>query len=117
MGRATKSEFDITGRITELLLKKGWTQYTLSARSGVPQPTIASWFTGRNDPSLGALEKICHGFEISLAEFFSTETKMDEMERCGQEMQMIIRRLNSESRGHLMSFAFFLESEAYKNSP
>ena len=48
MGRATKPEFDISGRISELLIKKGWTQYMLSGESGVPQPTIASWFTGRN---------------------------------------------------------------------
>ncbi len=117
MGRSSKTQFDISARITELITKRGWTQYTLAKLSGVPQSTIATWFTGRNAPSLGALEKNCHALGITLSDFFQTKTDLDETERCGQEVQMIIRRLNEERRGHLMSFAFFLDAEENKNDP
>ncbi len=115
MGRSTKTQFDISARIMELIAKRGWTQYTLSKQSGVPQSTIATWFTGRNEPSFGAIEKICNGFGITLSEFFSTDAEMDKTEKYGKEMQMIIRRLNNESREHLMSYAFFLDSDRNKN--
>ena len=45
--------------------------YALAKKSGVTQPCIANWFNERNyTPSLDALEKVCDGLEITMAQLF-----------------------------------------------
>ena len=62
---------NILDKITEQRLARGWTEYQLSVRSGVPQSTISSWYRKDMLPSLTSLEKICMAFGITLSQFFS----------------------------------------------
>lgn len=62
---------DILGSITEHRVKRGWTEYQLAERSGLPQSTISSWYRKNMIPSLPSLEKICVAFGITLSELFA----------------------------------------------
>ena len=62
---------DLLKRISDLLTARGWTEYALAEKSGIPASTINSWFSQKKaSPKLVTLEKLCKGFEISLSEFF-----------------------------------------------
>lgn len=67
---------DILGRITELRLKKGWTEYELAKQSDLAQTTISSWYNKNMLPSYTSLEKVCIGLGITLSEFFSEDGKI-----------------------------------------
>ncbi len=57
--------------ITKYRLERGWSEYQLSERSGLPQSTISSWYRKKMTPSVSSLEKICNAFGITLSQLFS----------------------------------------------
>lgn len=64
--------FDVTGRINELCKARGWSYYRLAKESGIPYSTLNTMLHKANTPSVPSLTKMCAGFQISLAQFFST---------------------------------------------
>ena len=52
---------------------KNWSEYTLAQNSNLTQSTISTWYRKQLQPSVASLEKICNGFGITLAQFFSEE--------------------------------------------
>ncbi|WP_125141316.1 helix-turn-helix domain-containing protein [Clostridium transplantifaecale] len=65
--------FDVLGRIKELREARNWSVYKLALLSGIPQSTIATWYQKNLCPPIDKLEILCNVFDITLAEFFSTE--------------------------------------------
>ncbi len=63
----------ITNRILELLSFNHWSLYRLAKESGIPYSSLSNLKSRKNCPSIPTLEKICKGFNISLAEFFNFE--------------------------------------------
>lgn len=63
----------ISLRIRELCKQKGFTQYALSMKSGVPQSTLST-IINCSFPSMKMriVYEICEGFEISIKEFFDS---------------------------------------------
>lgn len=60
-------------RIEQLCIERNMTKYALSERSGVPQSTLTSIKKKRSrSVQIKTLYAICEGFEISLAEFFTS---------------------------------------------
>lgn len=59
---------NILETITKYRLERGWTEYQLAERSGLPQSTISSWYRKDTVPSL---EKICNAFGITLSQLFA----------------------------------------------
>ncbi len=60
-------------RIEQLCIERKMTKYELSERSGVPQTTLSSIKKKRSTSvKMKTLYAICEGFDISLAEFFSS---------------------------------------------
>lgn len=60
-------------RIEELKKEKNMTQYMLSERSTVPQTTLISIKRKRsNSVSAKIIYLLCEGFDITLAEFYSS---------------------------------------------
>ena len=60
-------------RIEQLCIERKMTKYELSERSGVPQTTLTSIKKKRSTSvKMKTLYAICEGFDISLAEFFSS---------------------------------------------
>ena len=61
---------DVVARIKELMEKKYWTSYELSAQTGISTNAIYDWFKAGAVPSLGNIEKICEAMGITLEQFF-----------------------------------------------
>ena len=62
---------DILGMIRKNREARGWTEYQLAERSGLPQSTISSWYKKGMTPSFSSLEKICEAFGLTLSQFFA----------------------------------------------
>ena len=62
---------DILASITEYREERGWTEYQLAERSGLPQSTISSWYRKNMIPTIPSLQKICTAFGITLSQLFA----------------------------------------------
>ena len=62
---------DVLGLIRKNREARGWTEYQLAERSGLPQSTISSWYQKGMTPSFSSLEKICDAFGLTLSQFFA----------------------------------------------
>ena len=62
---------DILGLIRKNREARGWTEYQLAERSGLPQSTFSSWYKKGRTPSFSSLEKICEAFGLTLSQFFA----------------------------------------------
>lgn len=62
---------DILSAITAYREERGWTEYQLAERAGLPQSTISSWYRKQMVPSIPSLEKICKAFGITLSQLFA----------------------------------------------
>ena len=94
---------DILAVILENREARGWTEYQLAERSGLPQSTISSWYRKNMIPTV-PLEKICQAFGITLAQLFAeqgtpvslTESQVELLERwsrLNKEQQAVIFQL------------------------
>ena len=80
---------DILGVILTYREARGWTEYELAERSGLPQSTISSWYRKHMNPTIPSLEKICGAFGITMSQLFAeggspvtlTETQMQLLDR------------------------------------
>lgn len=61
---------DILKSITTYREERGWTEYQLAERSGLPQSTISSWYRKNMIPTIPSLERICAAFGITLSQLF-----------------------------------------------
>lgn len=50
---------------------RGWSEYQLAERSGLPQSTISSWYRKDIVPTVPSLEKICKAYGITLSQLFA----------------------------------------------
>ena len=64
---------DILSAITAYRQERGWTEYQLAERSGLPQSTISSWYRKNMVPTIPSLEKICTAFGITLSQLFAED--------------------------------------------
>lgn len=62
---------DILQTITQYREARGWTEYQLADKSGLPQSTISSWYRKNMVPTIPSLEKICVAFGITLSQLFA----------------------------------------------
>lgn len=67
---------DILTAITKYREARGWTEYQLAERSGLPQSTISSWYRKNMIPTVLSLEKICMAFGITLSQLFAEDDEL-----------------------------------------
>lgn len=67
---------EILDRIAKYREDRGWTEYQLSERSGLPQSTISSWYRKNLIPTIPSLEKICAAFGITLSQLLADEGEL-----------------------------------------
>ena len=95
---------DVLSAITEYRLERGWSEYQLAERSGLPQSTISSWYRKDIVPTVPSLEKISDAFGITLSQLFAMNgnpvtltTKQKELlerwDRLDEEQQKIVFQL------------------------
>ena len=73
----------ISDRILELCKEENITLNKLATVCGITQSTLNNIKNSKRHPTISTIKKICDGLEITLAEFFDTET-FNELE---QELQ------------------------------
>lgn len=97
---------DVLARITKLRLNRGWTDYELAKRSGLPQSTISSWYTKNMMPSVSSLENICKGLGISMSQFFLEEDSGEATILSRQQHRLLAyaSRLDPDQYESLLSF-------------
>lgn len=95
---------DILGRIAALRQERNWTEYQLSVKSTLPQSTISSWYRKKMLPSLTSLEKICDAFDITLSQFFTSETEPMVLTMEQREMMHEWNRLEKTQKKMLLEF-------------
>ena len=62
---------DILSAITSYRQERGWSEYQLAERSGLPQSTISTWYRKNMMPSIPSLGKICTAFGITMSQLFA----------------------------------------------
>ena len=100
---------DILSAITAYRQARGWTEYQLAERSGLPQSTISSWYRKNMVPTVPSLEKICGAFGITLSQLFAADDTpvaltdrqkemLDRWNRLSEEQQALIFQLIDKMR-------------------
>ena len=67
---------NILSAITMYREQRGWSEYQLAERSGLPQSTISSWYRKNMVPTIPSLEKICNAFGITLPQLFAEDDEL-----------------------------------------
>ena len=70
----------IIERIEQLCEQKHISRYRLAQRSGIAQSSLSTLLNRKSVPTFQTLEKICEGFDISLAQFFSEDLTEEQKE-------------------------------------
>lgn len=60
----------VLSTITAYREERGWTEYQLAERSGLPQTTISSWYCKNVVPTIPSREKICTAFTLHFPSCF-----------------------------------------------
>lgn len=94
---------DILATITSYRERKGWTEYQLSERSGLPQSTISSWYRKNMVPTVPSLEKICVAFGITLSQLFAEEEDMVFLDSSQRTLLENWARLSEEQKEVIFS--------------
>lgn len=77
---------DVIKRIDMLMKERNWSDYKLSAESGLSSSTIANIHRRNTVPSISTLESICSAFGISLAQFFTEDSNTVQLNTEQQEL-------------------------------
>ena len=66
-----QAENYIIARIEQLCEKKKFSRYRLAQKSGIAQSSISTLLNRKSVPTIQTLEKICEGFDITLAQYIA----------------------------------------------
>lgn len=89
---------DILSVITAYRNERGWTEYQLAERSGLPQSTISSWYRKSMVPSLPSLEKICVAFGITMSQLLAEGEELVSLTSSQRELLKCWSRLDKEKQ-------------------
>lgn len=89
---------DILSVITQYREERGWTEYQLAERSGLPQSTISSWYRKKIIPTVPSLEKICMAYGITLSQLFAEGDEPVALTTTQQKLLELWVRLNPEQQ-------------------
>ena len=72
-----ESEYNfVINRINELIKERNWSIYRLAKESSIAYSSLNNIFIRNTVPSVLTLEKICNGLQITLSQFFETDTNV-----------------------------------------
>lgn len=99
----TKENF-VVERIKELCEEKQMSRYALAQRSELQQSTISSLINKNAYPSILTLEKICNGFGITLAQFFTTGGKYSMIPARERELLLMWDDMDDMQKGQIIGY-------------
>lgn len=77
---------DVIKRIDMLMKERNWSDYKLSAESGLSSSTIANIHRRNTVPSISTLESICSAFGITLSQFFTEDSHTVQLNKEQQDL-------------------------------
>ena len=83
-----QADFDILTKIQDEKARRGWNEYTLAKKSGIPQTTISTWYRSDLQPNVASIERICGAFNMTLSQFFH-DSSATVMELTATQVQLI----------------------------
>lgn len=89
---------DVLSTIAQYRAERGWTEYQLAERSGLPQSTISSWYRKNMIPTVPSLEKICDAFGITLSQLFAGEDEPIALTEAQKQLLERWSRLSEEQQ-------------------
>lgn len=92
------NEFDVMGRIKELCASRSWTYYRLAKEADIPYSSLSTMLHKAYVPSVPSLIKICNGFGITLAQFFSEQDDTARLTKNQKDCLERWDRLDSQSQ-------------------
>lgn len=98
----SRTEFDVLEKITRERMSRDWSEYTLAKNSGIAQSTISTWYRKKLQPSISSIEKICKGFDITLAQFFSYEDQDNTLTPKQQEILELWKYLTESQKNAIL---------------
>lgn len=99
-----QEDFNVTARISELCQERGFSYYELAKRSGITYSTLNTMLLKGNLPSLSTLKKLCHGFGITLLQFFNTESSPVALSEAQKECLSLFDILSKEEQALALAF-------------
>lgn len=85
-------------RIEHLCKIKHFSMYRLAKEAGMPYSSLNNIIHRRTCPTVGTLEKICQGFNITLSEFFDFELYPLKDEHLTPDEDALINKYRSLSK-------------------
>ena len=91
---------NVSERIEELRLAKGWSVYKLSSEANLTPSTLANMHARGTSPSIATLENICQALDITLSEFF---TEAQQSTTAEDELLTAYRKLTADQQQALLT--------------
>ena len=66
-------DFNVAARVQDLCKARSWSLYRLAKEAGMPYSSLSTILYKTAAPSIASIERLCTGFGITLAQFFSVE--------------------------------------------
>ena len=98
------NDFDVMGRIKELCASRSWTYYRLAKESGIPYSSLSTMLHKTYTPTVPSLVKICDGFGITLAQFFSEEDESVKLTKGQKECLAHWDQLDQQSQDLALAY-------------
>lgn len=67
------ADFNVANRVQELCKARSWSLYRLAKEANMPYSSLSTLLYKTAAPSIASIERLCTGFGITLAQFFSVE--------------------------------------------
>ena len=95
-------------RLNAVLEKTGWTKYRLAKESGIHESTLTNIVYRGTVPTLTTLEVICSTLNISLADFFSDDERI-EVDKETKEFLLEFKSLSKEKQQLIINAVKFMK--------
>ena len=94
----------VVTRLKQLCEERGWSDYRLGKICGIPNSTIHNILHRVSSPSIPSLMKICDGFGITLAQFFTVESETAKLSKKERDCLDQWRKLDEQSQELAMAY-------------
>lgn len=99
---------EINERLDFILKKYGWTRYRLSKETKITESTLSNIFHRGTVPTIATLETICQTLNISLADFFADDERVELTPEL-KELYEGWMYLSPEKRSHILQTIKFMK--------
>lgn len=94
----------IIDRIEKLCEEKNLSRYRLAQKAGIAQSSLSTLLNRKSIPTIQTLEKICSGFDITLAQFFAAENEIPDLTDEQRELLDAWNNMNEQERALVKAY-------------